>query len=357
MSEGSVFQRADGRWAAKYRDASGKWRYLYRKSKGEARKALRQALKDRDEGVSPTSITVGAFLDSWLEDMREAVSHRTWLNHESIVRLHLKPTIGAKRLANLTPKDVQGLYKIKLTHGLSSGRVRKIHVTLSRSLKDAVRWRNVGRNVAAELTPPKEYRREIRVLTPRQVRQLLDAARGDRLEAAYVLPATCGLRQGECLSLRFEDIDFAKGTLQVRRTVWRNQVYPPKTPHSRRTIKLPKIALDALRSHARNNDGPSEGWLFPTKHGNPVDAHNFIHRPWKRMLRKAGLPETTRYHDLRHGAASLLLSQNVPVPVVSNYLGHANSSITLRVYAHMIEGMDEMAATAMDNVLGDHNGT
>ncbi len=180
-----------------------------------------------------------------------------------------------------------------------------------------------------EVTPPKEYRHEIKVLTPQQVRQLLEAAHGERLEAAYVFPATCGLRQGECLALRFEDIDFAKGTLRIRRTVWRNQVYPPKTPHSRRTIKLPKIALDAFRSHAPNNNGAREGWLFPTKHDNPVDAHNFVHRPWKRMLRKAGLLETTRYHDLRHAAANLLLSQNVPVPVVSNYLGHANSSIKL----------------------------
>jgi integrase len=352
-----VFQRADGCWVAKYRDAGGRWRYVYRKSKGEARKALRQALKDRDEGVSPSSMTVVAFLDSWLEGMRDMVSLRTWLNHEGIVRLHLKPTIGPKRLARLTPKDVHRLYKGKLADGLSPGRVRKIHVTLSRALKDAVRWRDLSRNVAAEVTPPKEYRREIRVLTPQQVKQLLDATRGDRLEAAYVLPATCGLRQSECLSLRFEDIDFARRTLKIRRTVWRNQVYPPKTPRSRRILKLPQIALDALGRHARNNDGAREGWLFPTKQGNPDDAHNFIHRPWKRMFRKAGLSETTRYHDLRHGAASLLLSQNVPVPVVSNYLGHADPSITLRVYAHMIDGMDKIAATVMDDVLGDDSDT
>ncbi len=103
--------------------------HLYRKSKGEARKALRQALKDRDEGVSPTSITVGAFLDSWLVDMRDVVSYRTWLNHEGIVRLHLQPTIGAKRLTQLTPKDIHRLHKSKLASGLSPGRVRKIHVT------------------------------------------------------------------------------------------------------------------------------------------------------------------------------------------------------------------------------------
>jgi integrase len=186
---------------------------------------------------------VGAFLDSWLVDMRDAVSHRTWLNHEGIVRLHLKPTIGVKRLAKLTLKDVRRLYRIKLADGLSPGRVRRIHVTLNRALKDAVRYRDVSRNVAAEVMPPKEYRREIRVLTAQQVRRLLDAARGDRLEAAYVLPAAVGLRQGECLALRYEDVDFERGTPKVRRTVWRNQVYPPKTSHSRRAIELPKIAL------------------------------------------------------------------------------------------------------------------
>jgi integrase len=296
---------------------------------------------------------VGAFLDSWLEDMQDTVSHRTWLNHECIVRLHLNPTIGAKRLAKLSPKDVHNLYRAKLADGLSRGRVRRIHVTLSRALKDAVKFRYISRHPTAEVSPPQEYQREINVLTPKQVKQLLSAARGDPLEAAYVLPATVGLRQGECLSLRYEDIDFDKGTLKIRRTVWRNNVYPPKTPHSRRTIKVPRMALDALRRHAQNHGGAREGWLFPTKHGNPVDAHNFIHRPWKRMLRKAGLPETTRYHDLRHGAASLLLSQGVPVPVVSNLLGHRDSSLTLRVYAHMVDGMDGLAAQAMDDMLND----
>jgi integrase len=84
-----------------------------------------------------------------------------------------------------------------------------------------------------------------------------------------------------------------------------------------------------------------------------VDAHNFIYRPWKRMLRKAGLPEATRYHDLRHGAASLLLSWGVPIPAVSSLLGHRDSSITLRVYAHVIDGMGGVTARAMDNLLGD----
>ncbi len=354
MSEGSVYQRSDGRWVAKYKDAGGNWRYIYRKSKGEARRALRQALKDRDEGINPNRMTVAAYLDSWLENARDAVSYRTWLNHECIVRLHLNPIIGAKKLARLDSRDVHSLYRVKLAEGLSRGRVRKIHVTLNRALKDAVRWRHLSRNPAEEVSPPQEYQREIHVLSPEQVKQLLTAARGDRLEAAYVLPATVGLRQGECLALRYEDIDFEQGTLTVRRTVWRSQVFPPKTPHSRRTIKLPKIALDALKRHRDKSGGASDqGWLFPTRNGNPVDAHNFIHRPWKRMLRKAGLPNSTRYHDLRHGAASLLLSRGVPIPAVSSLLGHRDSSITLRVYAHTIDGMGSVAAQAMDDLLAN----
>jgi integrase len=351
LSEGSVFQRADGRWVAKYKDTRDTWRYIYRQSKNEVKQALRQALKDRDDGISPSKLPVAAFLNEWLEDVRDSVSHRTWLNHEGIVRLHINPTIGTKKLARLTAKDIHDLYRSKLASGLSAGRVRRIHVTLNRALKDAVRFKYIARNPAADVKPPKEYSREMDVLRPQQVRRLIDAARGDRLEAAYVLPATIGLRQGECLAIRYEDIDFRKGTLRVRRTVWRNQVFPPKTPRSQRTIKLPKTALEALCRHRDDNGGATEGWLFPTKHGNPVDAHNFIHRPWKRMLRKAGLPESTRYHDLRHGVASLLLSQGVPVPAVSSLLGHRDSSITLRVYAHMIDGMDGVAATAMDNLL------
>ena len=144
-----------------------------------------------------------------------------------------------------------------MAEALSRGRVRKIHVTLNRALKDAVRWRYISRSPTVEVSPPQEYEREIHVLMPEQVKRLLTAARGNRLEAAYVLPATLGLRQGECLALRYEDIDFEQGTLTIRRTVSRNQVYPPKTPHSRRTIKLLLIALDALKRHRDKRNGTS----------------------------------------------------------------------------------------------------
>ena len=109
MSEGSVYQRADGRWCAKWKDVRGSWRYLYRKSRTEARRALRQALKDRDEGIiPPAKITVGALLDECLESMRESVGYRTWLHREGFVRLHIKPRIGTTKLAKLGIEEVFG---------------------------------------------------------------------------------------------------------------------------------------------------------------------------------------------------------------------------------------------------------
>jgi hypothetical protein len=107
-----VFQRADGRWCAKWRDAHGNWRYLYRKGRREAKQALKAALKDRDEGITPASkITVAALLKEWLEDTNDTVSYRTRVNHWGTVRLHPEPAIGSKRLARLTPKDVHDLHQ------------------------------------------------------------------------------------------------------------------------------------------------------------------------------------------------------------------------------------------------------
>jgi integrase len=354
MSEGSVFQRADKLWCAKYKDANGKWRYLYRKSKADVKKALRQALKARDEGIIPPSkVTVGALLDEWLEEVRDDVSHRTWLHREGFVRLHIKPHIRTTKLAKLTSDDARRLYKRKLGQGMATSSVQRIHIILNQAMRYAVRRKYISTNPLDDVKPPTSKGRAMEVLTPQQVNRLLATAYGDRFECVIVLGALCALRVGEALSLRYEDCDLVEGTISIRRTLWRGNTYSPKTDASAATIRIPARALNALRRQAAKHGNPKEGWLFQTKNGKPVGAPHFHTWGWKAMLRKAGLPESTTFHQLRHGAASLLLNQSVPVPVVSKYLRHSNPGITMSTYAHMIDGTGGMAATGIDSALGE----
>ena len=131
MSEGSVFKRKDGKYCAKYKGADGSWKYIYRKTKTEAKQALREALKQRDEGNAPVdNKTVGALLDAWLQELEGTVSRRTWVNRECTMRVHLKPKLGNKKLSNLTPDDVSGLCRRKLAEGLAPSYVKRMHIIL-----------------------------------------------------------------------------------------------------------------------------------------------------------------------------------------------------------------------------------
>src|SRR5215212_1679324 len=350
MSEGSVYRRKDGRWCCKWKDANGRWKYRYRKTKPEAKEALRQALRDRDDNIIPADkLTLSAAMDMWLENMEGTVSHRTWTNRESLVRIHVNShDVGAVRLCKLTPEHLRAFYREKL-HSLSPSTVGRLHDVIKKACNEQVRTRMLRHNPTADVTPPRTHHsRDMTILTQQQVKLLLETVRGSRYEVIIVLGATCALRVGEALALRWEDVDLAAGTLSIRHTLWRGKLYPPKTSQSRRTLKLPNIAVEALRRHCER----TEGYLLETCNGTPVAGENFWRWGWKPALRKAGLDEGLHYHDLRHGAASLLLNQSVPLPVVSMYLGHADPSVTLRIYAHVIDGTSGIAADGMDEALG-----
>ena len=339
----SVYQRKDGRWVGIYKDLEGSWRYVYRKTKPEAKQALSEAIKNQEEGISPDKLTVSDYLEDWLENQKGVVSVRTLIVKRGNLQVHIYPTLGNKQLSKLTSRDIRQIFQAK---DLKPRTINKILGTFSQALDDAV-GKYIRTNPAREIKRLRHPQEEIEILTPDQVKQLLECCRGDRLEGVFVLGATCGLRIGEALGVRFSDIDFDKGTLTIKRTIWRGKVLPTKTNSSRRTIKLPRIALEALYRHKAKD---SSTWVFPTAKGNPHYAANFYRHNWKPMLKKAGLPPIT-FHQLRHGAASFLLSQRVPIPVVSKFLGHANPSITLSVYSHMIEGDEGTAGSAIDSIL------
>jgi integrase len=351
-AEGSVYRRKDGRWVAQYGDARSKVRYVYRKTKGEAKKALRKALADRDEGYVPADkLTVGLYLEGWMEDRRDTVTPRTWRTQESMLRNRVNRYIGDVRLCKLTPADVRAMYRRLLSDGLTPSTVGRIHAILKQAMRDAVRDRITRSNPLEDVKAPKQERKEKDVLTPDELRRLLDAVRGGRFEGVFYLCSLVGLRIGEALALRYEDVDLERGTIRVERTLHEGECSAPKTSCSRRTLSLPQRALEALVRHCGGRNNPT-GYLFATASGKPVDVSNFYRWSWRPALRRAGLPETLTPHQLRHGTASLLLNHNVPIPVVSKYLGHANPGITMKVYAHLIDGTSGMAADGIDEALG-----
>jgi integrase len=354
--EGSVYRRGDGRVVGAYVDANGRRRYVSGKTKTEVKAKLRRLLADRDEGIAYDSenLTVGAYLLRWLEAAKGSVRGRTWERHEQVVRLHLVPTLGGVRLDRLNALQVQSLYGRKLEAGLSPRSVEIVHATLHKALKQAVRWLLVPRNVAEAATPPRPTKREIVPLSREQARTLLDAARGEPLRAFYVLAVTTGMRNGELLGLQWRDVDLEAETLRVRRSVFNGVVSPPKTAAGNRTVRLTGMAVVALREHrlvlARQRISE---WVFPSRMGTPLSVHNVHNRSWKPLLERAGLPASTRMHDLRHTCATLLLSRGVPVKVVSEMLGHGDVAITLSVYQSVLPDMQESAARVMDEVLGE----
>src|SRR5215217_8550567 len=219
--EGSIGRRKNGGWYAQYTvytSEGRKRRTLYGKTRQEVATKLSKALADREGGLTFDAgcLTVGEYMTRWLShSVQDTVSQKTYERYESIVRVHLSPALGRSRLKALTSDHVRGLYREKLDSGLAPRSVLHIHRTLSKALKQATDDGLIPRNAAALVKPPRPRREEIRPLNREQVQALFEAARGDRLEALYVVAVTAGLRRGELQGLKLEDLNLEAGTLQV----------------------------------------------------------------------------------------------------------------------------------------------
>ena len=203
-------------------------------------------------------------------------------------------------------------------------------------------------------------------LSEEQAKHFLAVVQGDRFEVLYLLALTTGMREGELLALRWADVDLEHATLSVRMNVQETEgryiVAETKTTYSRRNIALTRTACEALRAHHIRQDEErgtlgafwdrSLDLVFPNGFGGIMIPHNLAKRSFKRHLARAGLSTEIRFHDLRHTAATLLLSRGVHPKVVSEMLGHADISITLRIYAHVTPHMQQVAVDVMEGLFG-----
>lgn len=371
--EGNLRKRKDGRWEGRYtagRDPET-GRAIYKnvlgKTQGEAKVKLKQAIEEA-KGLDAAKVgrySVGQWMEVWFEHYAKVKvrpsSHQTYRGY---IDNHIKTNIGEIPLEKLTSLELQKLYKKlleggrveriesrKQAKGLSAKTVRNIHQIISSAMNLAKEQRLITANPADGCALPRLEHREMQTLPVEQLQSFLREAKDSGVFELYYLELATGLRRGELLGLKWEDIDLERGDLRVRRQIARinGEVVeaPLKTKNAYRTLPLAEDTIDVLEAQ-RKKTGDSS-WVFPSPTGGPISPDSVLHM-LHRVLKRAGLPRV-RFHDLRHTFATLALQNGVDIKTVSGMLGHFSAGFTLDTYAHVTSAAQRQAAQTMGNVL------
>jgi integrase len=379
QGSGSIYQRkADGRWVSVvnlgWSQGKRQRKYYVSRTEAEAVAKLNKALGEHGRGslMAADRTTVAQFLTSWLEDTaRHNLRESSYRSYADTIMSYLIPAIGTRRLDQLTPQHVQGMVNALSRSGLSPRTVHKVRAVLRGALNNAMQWGMVYRNVATLVRMPAVKQYEGNVLSPQEARQLIHWLDGHRLEALITLTLALGLRQGEVLGLRWQDVDIERHELRIRQQynartpipalsdsdtaplaqmtpAQRSRFYQdrygprfgePKTERSRRPLPIPTPLVQMLKRHkaGQNEDRllAGERWagldlIFTTSTGTPIDPSR-LNRQYRAAFDAAGL-ERREFHDLRRSCASLLAAWQVPAPIVRDILGHSNIATTLNIY-------------------------
>ena len=370
--DGSIRKRKDGRWEGRYvvgRDPdTGKMvtKNVLGKTQAEVKEKLRKAIDDSRQldYTKEGKYTVGQWLDEWFDAYAKvkvrASSHQTYKGY---IENHIKPNIGDIPIEKLTSLRLQKFYRKLLTEGrvpriesenqpkgLSAKTVRNIHQVISSAMSMAVKHKLILSNPAEGCELPKVEHKEMHTIPAEQLGAFLREAKESGVYELYYLDLATGLRRGELLGLKWEDVDLAHGVIHVRRQVYRIdgevKEVPLKTKNAYRNISISKDAVKMLQEMEKHR---IREYVFPSPSGGPISPDsvlNMLHR----VLKRAGLP-SMRFHDLRHSFATLALQNGVDIKTVSGMLGHFSAGFTLDTYAHVTTAAQKEAANTMRNVL------
>lgn len=363
--EGNIRQRRDGRYEARYcveTPEGPKRRSIYGTTRKEVADKLAVKLANKeDEAKQPApakNITVRAFFGEYLEAIRDSIKRRSYETSRDIIRIHLNPEFGGKRLKDLDRRSIQAMYTRKRGAGLSASRVKRIHDVLAASLNVAVSWGYIHKNPCDAVSKPKIPAPEIRPFSKEEAKRYIAAAEGDRYEALFVLGLTSGARWGELTGLYWSDLDLERGVMHIQRALVNgyggHSFDTPKTTGSRRSVGLTNKATEALtrhRDHMRDEGHEVSGGalVFVNTLGKPLHASNFIRRSFKPLLRRAGLPDTNWHAATRHTCTCILLLEGVNPKSVAMQMGWSSVAWMLANYARFLPGWGD--GGAMDNAL------
>jgi integrase len=372
---GSIIKRGKGTYLLRLSlgrdEQTGKRLYrtaTFHGTKKEAEQALRDMVNRYEAGgmVSADRVSLNAYLQEWLKVAKKnSVGERTFHNYSAHIERYVAKTIGRLPLSKVSVADVQGLYGSMVDQGLGTPTIKLVHTILNQAFKQAVRWRKMNYNPAADTERPREKRKKvIRAMTKPQASAFLKAAEITDDSALFHVALISGMRPGEYLGLTWDCVDWGEDRVRVEKSLVTTPgkarfLGPPKTPESRRSISLPSNVMAQLKDHLAQQQQlravEGEQWhdldlVFPNTVGNFRDLRNLSTRVFKRLLEVAKLPQEFRLYDLRHTCATLLLQADENVKVVSERLGHATVKLTLDTYSHVLPTMQKRASDKLGDM-------
>ncbi len=413
---GSIVKRKDGRWMAAA-TINGKREYFYGRSQGEVSEKMDKALNDSRNGVyiKPTKQTFGEWLDLWLKEYAKPVTRpTTFMSYSYLIDYHVKPGLGDILLKELQPSHIQKFYNQKLNQkiadrrseetkkkheekvkagkakekdfkSISSRTVRYMHILISQALEQALKEGKIIRNPAKATKPPKVEKKEARYLTPEQLTEFLESISTDRWYSAFIVDLNSGMRLGELVALKWNNIEFKKtkseegktietGIIYVKEAVsrvkingeWKLDFHPPKSKKGLRSIPLPSGAVEELKKLKKRQaaeklllgkaylgDGEKhelkqDDWfVFTWEDGRMVEP-NYLSKHFLKLIRKNKL--SANFHSLRHSYASALLMAGTHPKVAQELLGDSTITVVLDTYSHVIPGLKERAADTLEGL-------
>lgn len=362
--EGNVRQKRPNLWegrivAGHKKDGSPIYKYVSGRTQKEAYEKLRELIVEyrNVELTEDSQITVEEWLQKWMDEyMMFSIREQTWKSYESVIRLHIIPNLGNKKVASLTTSVVQKFYNKLLSEGKSGSLVRDAHLILHQAMDVAVKENLIAKNPTSGAKTPKVEYKPKNILNETQLEMFMEAIKEDELwYDFFYTEITTGLRRGELCGLKWCDFNETTGQLNVVRTVTTHKdgglkTGETKTQKGTRTIYLPPSTMKLLSE--RRNKVSSE-WIFPNLYDNskPINPST-AYLKLKSILKNAGLP-SIRFHDLRHTFATHALSSGVDARTLSGMLGHTNASFTLDTYTHVTNDMQKNASAIVGRFMKD----
>lgn len=342
---------------------------LYARSDKELREKVKSSFSDYERGAvnAPKKMTVSAWMSKWLEECCQDVKGRTRDTYRSVIDNHINPALGGVKLYELTPGQVQAFIN-RLDGQVSPKSIKNFHGVLHRALEKAVQWGYVARNVADGCSLPRIEKHEVNFLAGDALKRFITAIQGNAYEAVFLVAIFTGMREGELLGLCWENVDFQRGTIDVRQQlqlVRGNYIMVSTKSDKTRMLTPAPFVMDILKQvrteQLKTRVAAGPGWIedyhfvFTKPTGENI-ARNTLYMNFKRCLVAADLPASVRFHDLRHSYAVFALESGDNIKEIQAALGHYSAAFTMNTYGHISEEARKESAArqqiAIDSILG-----